>query len=123
MSLSTFLNGRAPTQLRGLQWLALSGTAIIQRSTATSDSGGGASVAWANVGTAACRVYPVTTRGRSGLVGGQIDEHTTHYCMLPLGTSVTTSDRIVVDGATFEVTMALDHTDSFSTLIEVTQIS
>jgi hypothetical protein len=30
MPISTFLNGRAPTVMRGLQWLALSDTAIVQ---------------------------------------------------------------------------------------------
>lgn len=124
MPLSTFLNGRAPTTLRGAQWLSFTDTAVIQTRSAVSDGGGGASVTWQNAGTAACRIYPVTTRGRSGLVGGQIDEHSTHYCDFPLDTSVNTSDRVVIAGrGTFEVTMALERTSPFTTVVEVVQIS
>jgi hypothetical protein len=84
MPLSTFLNGRTPTTLRGLLFLSLSDSAIIQKRTATSDSGGGASWVWASTGTVSCRVYPAGGAGPS-IVGGALDEATTHFCRLPLG--------------------------------------
>ena len=124
MSLGTFLNGRAATQLRGLQWLSFGDTAVIQSKTATSDSGGGATLSWANIGTAACRIYPVSTRGKSQLVGGQINEQSTHFCALPVGTDVQLADRLVIaNRGTFEVTLSLERTDAFTQVIEVFQVS
>lgn len=122
MPLSSFLNGRAPTTVRGLQMLALSDTASIQRRTATSDTGGGASWAWNTIGTAACRVYPAGGGG-GRLVGGVLDERTTHFCRMPLGTVVDTPDRlVVVNRGTFEVTAAPARTDELSRLVEVMQV-
>src|SRR5690242_8657134 len=117
MPLSTFLNGRAPGgTLRGLQFLALSDFAAIERRTAASDDGGGASWAWNVVGTAACRVYPAAG-GAGGLVGSALNENTTHFCRLPAGTDVSTPDRIVIaNRGTFEVTMVQDRTAEMSTL-------
>jgi head-tail adaptor len=119
--ISTFLNGRDPSRLRGLQFLALSDVAVITRRTSTSDSGGGASQSWAAIGTAPCRVYPATAApGR--IVAGALDENTTHYCRLPAGTDVTAPDRIVVSGrGTFEVTLATTRTGEVSRLVEVMQ--
>jgi hypothetical protein len=123
MPLSTFLNGRTPTTLRGLLFLSLSDSAIIQKRTATSDSGGGASWVWASTGTVSCRVYPAGGAGPS-IVGGALDEATTHFCRLPLGASVDTPDRVVVSGrGTFEVTLASVRTDEASRLVEVMQVS
>jgi hypothetical protein len=123
MPLTTFLNDRPFTRLRGLQWMALNDTAIIQRRTATSDTGGGASYAWNAAGTTVCRVYPVTLRGKGALVGGQINERSTHFCSMPPETSVSTSDRIVIGGrGTFEVTVDLVASDAFTRRVEVIQI-
>lgn len=123
MPLSTFLNDRPFTTLRGLQWIAFNDTIIIERRTATSDSGGGASYVWNAAGTTVGRIYPVSLRGKGALVGGQINERSTHFCSMPPETAVTTSDRLVVSGGgTFEVTLALDSTDAFTTRIEVIQI-
>jgi hypothetical protein len=121
MPLSTFLNGRDPDRLRGLQFLALSDIALITRRAATSDSGGGASQTWATIGTAHCRVYPAG--GAPGrVVGGALDENTTHFCRLPAGTDIATPDRIVISGrGTFEVTMAQQRTGELSRLVEVMQ--
>lgn len=124
MPLSTFLGTIVPDQLRGVQWLSFTDTAVIQTRSAVSDGGGGATVSWAARGTAPCRIYPVSTRGKSALIGGQIDESSTHFCSLPLGTDVRTSDRVVIlNRGTFEVTLSLERTGSLSTVIEVMQIS
>ena len=124
MSLSTFLNNRAPSRLRGVQWLSFSDVAVIQSRTMTDDGGGGGTATWAAKGTTHCRIYPVTMRGRTGLIGGQIDEHSTHFCQMPVGTPVTTSDRVVIaNRGTFEVTLALETTDELSTRVEVFQVS
>jgi hypothetical protein len=123
MPISTFLNGRASTRLRGAKFLAFSDTGNIQRRTATSDSGGGASWAWNTVGTAACRVYPVSIRGQGRLTGGALDEHTTHFGAFPVGTSIDTPDRVVIAGrGTFDVTLALNRTDALTRVVELMQV-
>ena len=124
MPLSTFLRDDPPPRLRGVWGLAFDDTATIQRRAATSDSGGGAGYAWANVGTVPCRIYPVTMRGKGALVGGQINEHTTHFCAMPAGTDIGTADRVAIQNrGTFEVTVALETTAAFTTRVEVFQVS
>jgi hypothetical protein len=122
MSLSTFLNGRAPSTLRGLQFLALSDAGVILTRTATSDSGGGASLAWGTAGTVACRIDPLTTDSR--VTGGVIDERSTHVVTAPMGSTVSASDRLVISGrGTFEVTAAGQTTSEFAHIFEVIEIS
>jgi hypothetical protein len=125
MPLSTFLNGRPPTVMRGLQWLALSDTAIVQSPTAVSDSGGGATTTWNPAGTFACRIDVLGAGGREGRVtGGQIDERSTHVVTVPLGSTVSASDRVAITGrGTFEVTAVRQVTSEFDTTFEVIQIS
>lgn len=125
MPLSTFLNNRPPTQLRGLTWLALSDTAVIQVDTVTSDTGGGASQSWAASGTLPCRIAPLTNRPLSRMVGGQIDERSTHVVTVPPGTvGVDLSDRVAIVGrGTFEVTGVRERTDALTGVFEVMQVS
>jgi len=124
MPIGTFLNDRPPAQPRGLAFLALSETATIQARTAVSDGGGGASWTWAAAGTAPCRVYPVTVRGQGRITGGQLDERSTHYCVLPAGTPVNAAERIVIDNrGTFEVTLVLQRTGRLTSVCEVKQLS
>ena len=123
MPLTTFLNERTPIRLRGLQFAAFNDVAVIQGRASTSDIGGDATTAWNTKGTAVCRVYPVTMRGKGGLVGDRLNERSTHFCAMPLGTDITPSDRVVIAGrGTFEVTLALDTTSAFTTRVEVIQV-
>lgn len=123
MPLSTFLNGRAVERLRGLQWLSFSETVTIQTPQTTSDSGGGGTIAWQNAGTTSGRIYPVTIRGKGGIIGGQLNERSTHFLSMPPATSIDTADRVLIAGrGTFEVTMALETTDALSTRVEVVQV-
>jgi hypothetical protein len=121
--ISTFLNNRNPIRLRGAMWLAFTDTAVISRRSMTSDSGGGGTLTYAAAGTVPCRIYPVTIRGKGALVGGQVNERSTHFCAMPPGGTVLTSDRIAISGrGTFEVTISLETTDAFTTRVEVIQI-
>ena len=123
MPLTTFLDGRAPIRQRGLMFTSMSDVGVIQGRTSTSDVGGDAGAAWNAKGTVVCRVYPVTMRGKGGLIGERLNERSTHFCSMPLGADITTSDRIVIAGrGTFEVTLALDTTSAFDTRVEVMQI-
>jgi hypothetical protein len=123
LTIATFMRGGVQQHLRGAQLLSFTDAANVIRRTAVSDGGGGAAWTWSVVaGTIPCRVYPVTPRGRGAIVGGALDEKTTHYCAFPTGTDVNTADRIVVaDRGTFDVTMAATRTDQLTRLVEVMQ--
>jgi hypothetical protein len=121
--LSTFLNNRPPTQLRGLAFMALSETATIQTRTQSSDDAGDAILSWASGGTVGCRLYPVTRRGRGREIAGAIDERSTHYLITPQGTVIGLADRVLVAGrGTYEITMILDHSNAFVAEYEVFQV-
>ena len=122
MPLSTFLDGRDPSQLRGLAWLSLSDQGILQTRAGTTDSGGGVTVAWTNAGTTECRIDPLS--GRSGIIGGRIDERSTHRVTVPPDVSVADANRFVITGrGTFEVTAAGQRTGEWTNTFEVIQIS
>lgn len=123
MSLSTFLNGRTPDRLRGLLWLSLSDVGTRLSLSSTDDSGGGASQTWGTAGTAIpCRIDPLTPV--SGVIGGRVDERSTHLVTIPPGGTVLPSDRFVVGGrGTFEVTATRQQTAELSTTFEVIRIS
>lgn len=113
MPITTFMHDRSTaTQLRGLTWLTLTETGMAYAGSATGDSGGGAVYAWSSRGTTECRLDPAGGRG-GRLVGGRIDERSTHVATVPADYSVDVTDRFVVIGrGTFEVTATHDRTDS-----------
>jgi hypothetical protein len=123
MPRSTFLNGRHPTQLRGLAWLSLSESGNVHARTTTSDAGGGATYTWVAGSAVPCRLDPIGDRNDSRVVGGRIDERSTHVVTVPSGTSVPSSSRFSVTGrGTFEVTAVRDRTAEFTHTFEVVQI-
>ena len=123
MPRSTFLNGRSPTQLRGLAWLSMSETGAVMARTTTSDAGGGATYTWAAGASVPCRIDPIGDRGDSRVVGGRIDERSTHVITVPANTSVPTSSRFSITGrGTFEVTATRDRTAELTHVFEVVQI-
>lgn len=103
MPLTTFLNGNVPTQLRGLNWLALSDQGRVLTSGGTDDAGGGIRGSYTAGSYMPCRVDPLGTRG--GITAEQVDERSTHIITTPPGTSVTTRDQFeVTNRGTFEIT-------------------
>lgn len=123
MPLSTFLNGRAPAQLRGLLWLSLSESGSVLTLTSTDDTGGGATQAWTAATPVPCRIDPLTATGRD-MIGGRIDERSTHVVTVPPGTPVSVSSRFFVAGrGTFEVTATRDQTGEFARSFEVFEAS
>ena len=120
MPYSTFLNGRHPTQLRGLAWLSLTDTGVIQTQAGTSDAGGGITTAWTASGTVNCRIDPLS--GRERVTGGAIDERSTHLVRCPSDAAVTTDSRIAMTGGTYEVTAVRDRTGQWLATFEVMQV-
>lgn len=123
MPLSTFLNGTTPSQLRGLNWLSMSDLGTVGSGTVISDGGGGGTTTWAEGGTVACRIDPLSGGG-GRVTGGQIDERSTHQVTVPPGVVVSASDRFtIVNGGTFEVTATHQRTAAETQVFEVIQIS
>ena len=126
MPLGTFLNGAAPTRLRGLLWLALSDVGQVGTLTATSDSGGGASQAWTYGADLPCRVDPIGAGGSQDemVVAGRLNDRSTHVITVPPGTTVTIKDRFkVTGGSTFEVTAVRSRTGEFARVFEAVEVS
>jgi len=91
------------TAIQAVQDAALPATATIRRLTRTSDSGGGYTLAWANIATgvacrAAMRSQPLTL-----LNANQEAVLADWVVTLPAGTVVLTEDEIVTGGRTLVV--------------------
>jgi hypothetical protein len=124
MPYGTFLNGRTPSQLRGLQWLAMSDTGAVYTRTYTTDAGGGASQVWVAGSAVPCKIESVVARGQSSLEGGRIDERSEHVVTVPAGTNVDTDDRFVMASrGTFEVTAVRQASAEWVREFEVIQVS
>jgi hypothetical protein len=122
MPISTFLNDRSPTQLRGLQWLRLSDIGHILTRTYVDDEGGGAIQFWATGPAISCSIESMAYR--SGLVAARIDERSTHLVNVPAGTPVDSDDRFAITGrGTFEVTALHQQTAEWITEFEVVEVS
>lgn len=90
------------TWMRGIQERIQPGTAIVYRSTQTTDGMGGFDEAWAAVGTVSARLLPPS--GVEKIAGEQPSSITRWYITLPQSTDVTAKDRISYNSARmFEV--------------------
>lgn len=85
---------------------ALPGTAVIQRETFTSDSGGGGTAAWTASGTVDCRIAPISGNERE--IAGRIAEDAESIVTLPAETTISVRDRMVIGGGTFNVLAVRD---------------
>jgi hypothetical protein len=123
MSFSTFLHsGGTVTHLRGLTWLALNDTAYVCAGSVVSDGGGGGTTVWHTVGTVPCRIFPLAKRAIFHLVGGAINENSTHMVRVPAAATVTLEDQLVISGGTFAVLMLPRSTDEVTSTIEVVEL-
>ncbi len=79
-----------------------SGTAIVQTRADVSDSQGGFTTTWAASGTALCRVSPAG-QGREAVVAAKLTTISPWVVTLPVNTTVSAANRVVVGTRTFEV--------------------
>jgi len=122
MSLSTFLNARNPSQLRGLSWLALSDVGQVGTSAPVDDGGGGVTTGWTLGASVPCRIDPLTDN--ETLSAGRISDRSTHLVTVPSGTPVTTSSRFTIaNRGTYEVTGVQDQTGELARFFEVVQVT
>jgi len=120
MTLSTFLSDAPVSQLRGLQWLALSDTGQVGTNTITDDGGGGVTSGWAWGSSVPCRIDPLTNN--ETLAAGRISDRSTHLVTVPAGTPVSVSSRFLIAGrGTYEVTGVQDTTGELARFFEVVQ--
>jgi hypothetical protein len=123
MPIFTFLDGDVPIKLTGLQWMSLSEVGHVVSQVSTDDQGGGVTQVW-TAGTAVpCRLDPIARLGRD-VVGGRIDERSTHVVTLALGTAtVTTNHRFAIDNrGTFEVTAVRQRTREWARELEIVAV-
>jgi head-tail adaptor len=121
---STFLHDRQPTRLRGLAFLALSERGWPLAGTVISDGGGGGTTTWVAGGTVPCRIDPLARAGDERVVGGRIDDRSTHRITVPGDTPVFTTGRFqVADRGVFEVTAVQERTDQQTKAFEVVSAS
>lgn len=123
MPISTFLNGRPSQRLRGLAFFSLSELGYSQALTTVSDGGGGGTASWTSGGTIACRIDPLGGAD-ARVIGGRIDERSTHVVTIPAGGTIPTDARFAIIGrGTFEVTATHQRTAEWVARFEVIQIS
>jgi head-tail adaptor len=104
----------------------LAGTAVIQRATAVSDSGGGGSISWANVGTVSARFAPVISTGTTNedVEGGRMTADVDVIATVPAETDVRVTDRLVTDAQILAVTnVRAPQTWEVNRRIEATEVS
>lgn len=94
---------------------AMPGTAIISRTSQTSDGLGGVTDAWVAVGTVSARVS-TTGMGMDSIVGEGVLNVAPWVATLPVGTDITERDRITYQGATYEV-VGTDAPRSYATCV------
>jgi head-tail adaptor len=114
------------SRMRGVGDAHLAGTAVIQRATSVSDAGGGGSVTWANVGTVVARFAPVVSASTADedVEGGRMTPDIDAVITVPAGTDVRTSDRIVSQSRTYEVTtVRTPQTWEINRRLEVSEIT
>ena len=105
-------------EMRAVQQTFLPDTAVIQRATAGVDSIGEGTLAWAAIGTTACRVRPPGLRPNPTVVGESPETVAQWVITLPQDEDVEAGDRIVTGGYTFEVTHSWDE-ESWRTAVRV----
>lgn len=122
MGLSTFTNGGAITQLRGLPWLALSGSGQVGTISGTSNSGGGATGSWVYGSTIPSRIDPLG--GAEGEVADRISDRSTHLITLPPETTITTDSRFssLDEVQTYEITAVRDRTSEWTRMAEAVKL-
>jgi len=99
-----FLDAGDIALMRDVVETTLAGTAVIQRSTGTTDGMGGSTRTYAASGTVSARIDPVTLRqGGERQQGGRAIGESNWVVVMPQGTDVQRTDRIVISGGTFEV--------------------
>lgn len=117
--MSSLLAANDLVWMRAQQERIQPGTAVISRATLNSDGMGGNTETWGAIGTVTARLYPMAQRSdREMVTGGQIVSKSRWFVTMPNGTDVQPTDRVTMEGRTFEVTF-INNDESFMTALRV----
>ncbi len=106
--------------LRGIDFWAYVDQGWTLRGTVVSDAGGGGTTTYVAGGTVPCRIDPLARAGDERVVGGRLDDRSTHRVTVPAGTDVQHTDRWqIANRGIYEVTAVRDRTDEESKVFEV----
>jgi len=90
-------------QMRADAAALMPGSCVIHTQSTASDGGGGWTETFTAGSTVACRLASIGG-GERRATGARVDDRTTHILTVPQGTTIAEKDRVVVSGATYEVT-------------------
>lgn len=107
-------------RIRQEQAKHLPDTAYIQQANRTGDGAGGASVVWQTVNVVACRLAQNT--GREKEQGGKVSPEGSYVVTLPYGTSVTSDNRIQINGVQYEIVAILTRSEATAVRVIVRQV-
>jgi len=96
--------------MRATAAAALPGTCSVQRSTRTPDGMGGYSDDFDEVASVACRIAPLGSGGQEAIIAQKLEGVSLCRVIVPQGTDVQESDRLLADGRLFEVVGTLART-------------
>lgn len=110
--------------LRGLDFWALSEQGWRRFGTVVSDGGGGGTTTWLNGGTVFCRIDPLARAGDESVVGGRLDDRSTHKVTTTPDFVIASDEQFEIAGrGVYEVTAVPDRTDESTKVFEVVSAS
>jgi hypothetical protein len=108
--------------LRGLQFWAFEDMGWTLRGTVIDDMGGGGTTTYVPGGTIPCRIDPLTRAGDERVVGGRLDDRSTHRVTTIAGADVRNTDRFAItSGTVYEVTAVHKRTSELTKVFEVVE--
>lgn len=110
------------TSMQHTQNALLPDTGVIHRPTGTSDGMGGTTQAYALVATEPCRLSPRNVQPADSVVAGRPENAMGWNITFRAGTDIRVTDRIVINGRTFEVDKPLKHALETVTRVIATEI-
>ena len=110
-------------RLRAIFQSRMDEVCVVSRFVRTRNDQGGPSDAYADVLTTVCRRTPRLQSGREYSVAGTLMAEADWLISLPAETDVNVTDRLVIQGHTYEVMGTFDPTDELEMLVGARQVS
>lgn len=94
----------------------------ISRNTQVSDGAGGWTESWAVLATVACRIAPTGNQPQERVIAERLTTSQGYTVTLPAETPITTKDRIIKGGRTFDVVGVMERTEEISRRVVVVEV-
>ena len=108
--------------LRAKMTAALPDVCTISRVTQVSDGAGGYSESWTTLSTTVCTIAPTGNQPQEKAIADRLTTSQGYTVTLPAETPITTRDRIIKGGRTFEVMGVLERTEEISRRVVVVEV-